>query len=313
MTQTIHIMTRGQDQDYTFLLVPPTTTWWTTYNQKETVTKFENPTCILERLDHQWRLYLSGIPSPRRDPSARVIRYTLVLEDKDPQGPGTLTTQQVFNLIQTWLQEVVQAAGQVPAQSQVGTYLDQSLDVERLLRDQDQTADVLTTALSQLPLITEPAPRISNSTSPWWGSLQNHQSREEWLWQVHQLLNGSRVGRAYFLNLISASQAVPFLQSQQKELNTSQALALLIRSENASPQPIETGALNKMLAGFGLNQILLIVAASLLIASLIYLFISIILPQLTPSEAPLNTFEVLQLSTPSVKILRPLSQWMLIH
>ncbi len=273
MTQTIHIMTRGQEQDYTFLIVPPKMTWWTLYNQTETVTKFENPTCILESTSAGWRLYLSGIPSTRRDPSARVIRYTLVIED-DGQGSSLLEIDQLLNLIQIWLTEVSEAAGQIPAHSQLGQHLDTHLDVESLLRHREQKPDLLTRALMTVPTMSVPVPPTSSLTTSWWGSLQNPQSRQDWMYQVKQLLSRSQQGCVCVLNLINAERVSSLIQAT----DAASIQVVLIRSGNFPPQSRKRTASS----GWPFIQRLIVVSVAVsALGMIIYVLVEIILPNVT--------------------------------
>lgn len=92
----IYIQTRGTHRDYTFLGDSPDSNWWTHYGQ---FTAFEDPTLLVESDGSEWNVYLSAIPSVRKDRVRTPIRYTLVLK-------GEAKEEDVFialEIIQQWL------------------------------------------------------------------------------------------------------------------------------------------------------------------------------------------------------------------
>lgn len=92
----IYIQTRGTHRDYTFLGDAPDSNWWTHYGQ---FTAFEDPTLLVESDGSEWNVYLSAIPSVRKDRVRTPIRYTLVLK-------GEAKEEDVFialEIIQQWL------------------------------------------------------------------------------------------------------------------------------------------------------------------------------------------------------------------
>lgn len=80
----IYLQTRGITHDYAFLGKVPPEYWWSTPLYKD-ATSFEQPSLILERLlDGGWRCFISAIPSARRDRVNTRIRYSLVINGKEP-------------------------------------------------------------------------------------------------------------------------------------------------------------------------------------------------------------------------------------
>ncbi|MBF0860412.1 hypothetical protein HKD24_14605 [Gluconobacter sp. LMG 31484] len=86
----IRLQTRGVTHDYAFLGTTPEDSWWTIPLYKD-ATSFEQPTLILERLQgNQWRCFISGIPSSRRDRVETRIRYSMALKGNVESDQGTL-------------------------------------------------------------------------------------------------------------------------------------------------------------------------------------------------------------------------------
>ncbi len=74
----IYIQTRGTNKDYLFLGGRPENSgWWLNYKD---YTAFEQPTLVFESDSRGGRIYLSAIPSARKDKVGSVIRYTLVVQ-----------------------------------------------------------------------------------------------------------------------------------------------------------------------------------------------------------------------------------------
>lgn len=75
----LYIQTRSTGMDYDFLGKRPAQAWWSTVYGR--FSAFEDFTLLLEvAVPGQWRAYLGGIPSGRRDRVGTPIRYTLVGE-----------------------------------------------------------------------------------------------------------------------------------------------------------------------------------------------------------------------------------------
>jgi hypothetical protein len=87
MVTSVYLQTRGRPRhrDYDFLGAAPGHPWWRAYAGH---TAFERPTALVESDGGGYRVYLSGIPSARRDAVGTVIRYTLVLEESPDGTPG---------------------------------------------------------------------------------------------------------------------------------------------------------------------------------------------------------------------------------
>lgn len=113
----IFIETRGKSIDYRFIVKSPSRSWWREYSQ---YTAFENPTFIINNTSESCDIYLSAIPSLRKDRTQTTIRYTLVanLTKND-------TNLNVLNkLVLIWLEEVKLAPDNLPKISQIGDLLD---------------------------------------------------------------------------------------------------------------------------------------------------------------------------------------------
>ena len=72
----LSVRTRSLDRDYAFVGPPPADPWWDAYAP---FSAFEYPTLLFEYVEAQWHLFLSAIPSARRDRVGTRIRYSLVL------------------------------------------------------------------------------------------------------------------------------------------------------------------------------------------------------------------------------------------
>jgi len=113
----IYIMTRGTQIDYMFLGAEPKRAWWTKFREW---TSFEYPTIIFQASE----LYLSGIPSKRKDRVKTPIRYTLVFEKV-----GSEDIEKLRKLIKSWLNDIIIGDGD-PVSSELGEYLDKKFTEE---------------------------------------------------------------------------------------------------------------------------------------------------------------------------------------
>ena len=79
----LYIKTRGSRIDYSFLLQSPERAY-----SKDYKSDIEKPTCILERSEEKGLyIFLSGIPSQRKDHQGTPIRYELVVIDSENSDP----------------------------------------------------------------------------------------------------------------------------------------------------------------------------------------------------------------------------------
>jgi hypothetical protein len=135
----IFIKTRGKTIDYEFILKFPEDYWWEDYRK---FTSKENPTLIIKNISDTPRIYLSGIPSKRKDIKQRIIRYTLVIELTD----ATDNDKDAFiKLVSIWLNEVKTATENPLTQSDIGSLLDEQFPdttVEKLLDQKSEESEV---------------------------------------------------------------------------------------------------------------------------------------------------------------------------
>lgn len=188
-----YVQTRGRPRhrDYDFLGAGPGEPWWRAYAGH---TAFESPTVLVESSGTEYRVYLSGIPSARRDSVGTVIRYTLVLEETpdDPDGAGP---DGVLALVSCWV-----AGG-----TTLTAALDEAFpedDVERLLAATAPETDPHKRVLAAVRSL--PPYRVSPVESPgdWLGSAESEPARTAFLGRVQDLVAGGAAGRALLLNLI---------------------------------------------------------------------------------------------------------------
>ena len=102
----IYLQTRGTNRDYTFLgQTPPeqVRNWWLAYGN---YTAFEDRTFLMESNSEGVRIYLSAIPSTRKDKVRSTIRYTLVIEKARNEGAvenGKISNESILKLTHLWL------------------------------------------------------------------------------------------------------------------------------------------------------------------------------------------------------------------
>ena len=231
----IYVRTRGSKIDYNigFLL--------TRQLPKMPDSKYsgniEYPTCILERTeDNQIYLFLSGIPSQRKDFVKTPIYYDLVVQSDplnvdwkaDAKENGKLT-----KLIWTWLEDVRNALREeieedvtkrqyvinLPRieRSNLGKLLDDTFPedyIEKLLRltkdrnwEKDDENNLKQDLEDFILQISKPETMSTLSTlvehnwATWWGGVRNDDSCNQWIKLVEKLLNGEIAkGKALLLN-----------------------------------------------------------------------------------------------------------------
>jgi hypothetical protein len=229
-----YIKTRGKKTDYKFILNEPEDKWWRKYKG---LTTFEYPTILIEnRNNHNPRIYLSGIPSKRKDSKQTIIRYTLVIElDTDTD------TDTVLKLVYKWLDEVQKSADVLCLeQSYIGTLLDAQFpepDVEKLLdktTEESEKKKILDTGLKKfienMSLYTGSKDVQCHKYKRWWGGVQNTDSCEVWISLVYQLLKDKDQGRALLLNFANESDV-----EQLSKQFPSGKIGLLIKNNEKAP------------------------------------------------------------------------------
>lgn len=225
----IYIRTRGHKIDYNvgFLLTekPP----------KKPDSKYsgniEYPTCILERTgENGVYLFLSGIPSKRKDFAKTTIYYDLVLivncdpleGEWDKEDKFLIKNEILTWLIWIWLEDVRKALREeiqdderkkryivnlpIAGESELGKLLDEIFpedEIEKLLlltRDRNWEQDhqknldqTLKDCISQIPK-PETMPDLStlleHDLKTWWGGVKNDDTCKQWIKLVEKLLNG---------------------------------------------------------------------------------------------------------------------------
>ncbi len=289
MASTIFVATRGKTLDYRFLIRGPERQWWLDYRN---YTSFERPTLIVERRYGQGRVYLSGIPSARRDRVGTTIRYTLVVEFNDHEA-------RLVPLIYAWLQEVANAPASRPTQSDLTkNYFDPLFSeayVEELLNLQasdpkfDQLQQDLDQLLSRVDYELTFSSRSDAPAGIWFGGLQNEKSRADWIALVDQILKGTKDGVALVLNLAEGHNLV--------EIAPDQPPKALLLPEVFEPPTVLIKSSKEGVNGFPLNVrnvplwMVLIVSSSVLAMILLWIVWKIFAPDPTP------VFEVFELSS----------------
>ena len=236
----IFIETRGKLIDYKFILNEPKDKWWEEY---EGLTTFEYTTILIENINNNPRIYLSGIPSERKDSKQTIIYYTLVIELDNNTDTDTDT---VLKLVYKWLDEVQKSANAWPDQSDIGMLLDKQFpepDVEKLLdttTEKSEKNKILDSGLKKF------MKNISNEVKPmessvqcnkyqrwsrWWGGVQNLDSRKTWISLVDKLLKEGSGGKALLLNLVDKSH-MKQLSEQLPDIK----IGLLITNNKEEPQ-----------------------------------------------------------------------------
>lgn len=178
--------TRGRHTDYRFLGEEPADRWWTRYGR---ATSFEERTALLEAYAGRWQLYLSAIPSARRDRVNRPIRWTVVLE-----GPSDGPSGAALSLLRRWLD----------APDQLGARLDEVLPEEKV--------EAILKGAGDAPRI-EPATLRSEGDSAledeaeddgtsWTGGMHAPRGRRALMARAAALLRGRLEGTAAVLNLL---------------------------------------------------------------------------------------------------------------
>jgi len=206
------IQTRGSTADYAFLGAAPASRWWLEFRD---ATSFEQPTIILVGKNGEWRCYLSGIPSQRKDRVGTAIRYTLILE-----GGCDQNAEDVLKLLDAWLSDATFGESSRRVQAAMDSVFDEAT-VERLLavRDADlksisEVEKLALEAIKKLPPSSQQ--RISTESGSWYSSTRSGRGRIELFSNIGELLLGTREGTAALLNLLGTEDEVDRLVEQAR-------------------------------------------------------------------------------------------------
>lgn len=230
----LYIRTRGHRIDYSFLLKTPTVS-------NPYKSDIEQPTCILERTeDNAVTLFLSSIPSKRKDHQGTPIRYDLVAKINSKLGNNDRDRDEekhldgLTKLIWMWLTEVKDALQEIeedgktialvglPIESELGNRLDEVFTpeyVEELLKltnnskssEAEEQKKILDKKFQDLlNSLSEEKPPVpvdqeweseELSYQKWCGGINNDTSRKEWIQLVKTILQGKTKGKAKALLL----------------------------------------------------------------------------------------------------------------
>ncbi|HZG91373.1 MAG TPA: hypothetical protein VEZ42_14270, partial [Pseudonocardia sp.] len=217
MVTSVYLQTRGRPRhrDYDFLGAAPGHPWWRAYAGH---TAFERPTALVESDGEGYRVYLSGIPSARRDAVGTVIRYTLVLEES-PDGTPAVRPARVVALVAAWLAD--RAPGGTGELTRV---LDQAFpepEVERLLAAAGPGAPAEVRSGLAAVVGALPEPDLGTAAGPgggWLGDAGSAAARAAFLERVRALVVDGRPGRALLLNLVGSAEDLAALRADPRPL-----------------------------------------------------------------------------------------------
>ena len=243
----LYIRTRGFKTDYSFLLEQQARIPDSNYYKSD----IQKPTCILERTqENLGYLFLSGIPSQRKDHQGTPIRYELVAAiDSDPLDGSWENDSSEENylmgltrLISIWLNEVKDALQEIEEgeeeswrvrsplarESELGSLLDRTLPekyVEELLQltvannwTQDNKKELdnkIKGLLLQIPEQSVLSGQKLDAQS-WWGGLKEKRNWNQWIELIEKLLKGETKGKALLLN-IATPQSLSRLSVKKDE------------------------------------------------------------------------------------------------
>ncbi len=215
----IDIRTRGDKIDYSFLLTQKAPK----IPDSDYKSDLEYPTCILEKTEkNKIYLFLSGIPSERKDWRKRNIFYDLVINSDDKEE-----SKKLAGLIWMWLEDVRKALKKetsdngkkskyviqlpVAGESELGKLLDKKFptpEIEKLLEltqngqwtdeDEKKLDDKLKAIIFDIK--SPDLDREGKEPEPWWGGVNNDDSCRQWITLVKELLEGEKKGKAFLLN-----------------------------------------------------------------------------------------------------------------
>jgi len=230
----IWVQTRGYEVDYGFLGSAPEELWWRVYNR---AIDSARPGAAVVSKNDSWRIYLTGIPSSRRDRVNTEIRYTLVLSG-DASEPAAADSAMV--ILENWLTAV---DGNTPM-GPLSTVLDEQFGEETVVSlrsrdDEEAAAEAARRALDAVGRLAADQATDGDATgsgyrnsdpSGWIGDLHRAVPRAAWLARAAELLGG-RPGRALVLNLVESREDLldqPDLEIPDLEIPDGDSLAILL-------------------------------------------------------------------------------------
>lgn len=187
-----------RNNDYQFLEENPPLDWWKSYTVDNLLSKEENGTLIITSNGEKWQIYLSGLPSVRKDSSNTPIRYTLVLEGetkKDFDVP--------IKMLRAGIRTMERLSRRAAQESPIN--LDQHLSEVQLRAWYDggnnQFQGDLAFAIAEVLRDVE-RPNDTGTeqvAGGWWGGIQSESCIQAWLKTADSLVMGSQ-GLAAYLN-----------------------------------------------------------------------------------------------------------------
>ena len=245
----LYIRTRCKRIDYSFLLKQPPATYSNEYKNKSDI---EKPTCILEPTEENGvYMFLSGIPSQRKDHQGTPIRYELVATsdtwDSMDGSDQKKYLKGLTGLISMWLKDVRGALQKIQedgsdwelvrlpnvANSKLGELLDETLTeqyVEELLQltvdsnqsknDENNLNQKLKDFLLKGNFLQEyskydSSSQTENPLNLWCGGVNNNLSCDQWIKFVKKLLLGETKGKALLLNIATPQSLSSFSVNNQ--------------------------------------------------------------------------------------------------
>ena len=286
------IQTRGKFIDYGFIINAPKNenSWWGEYSR---FTAFEFPTIIIENISDYPRIYLSAIPSGRKDRVETIIRYTLVIELLDNQHDQNA----FFYLVSIWLDEVGKHDKCKPKESNIGKLLDECFTeevVEELLQVQEPDSkyeeklqNKWEEFINKLSIPGFSGSMKDDIDKMWYGGIRDDESRKTWISLVSKLLNNKVKGKALFLNLATDNDVANF-SSKVKNQN----IGLLINNDS-TPKPLPSNISNILnILNIIKNNNLKLFALGCVLVGLFIFYIPIIFPANKLSESEVINFVV---------------------
>ncbi len=115
----IYLRTRGKsrDLDYKWLDKSPPEEWWQPYSR---ICKFDDRSILVAASEKSFRIFLSGIPSCRKDQHNTAIRFTLSIEAATQEE-----FRKILPIITVWLSEIKSGT-----ESAIGDFLDRAFPGE---------------------------------------------------------------------------------------------------------------------------------------------------------------------------------------
>ncbi|MBL7255830.1 hypothetical protein [Paractinoplanes lichenicola] len=229
MTAPAYLMTRGRPRenryDYQFIGAVPPARWWDAVTKHVQTTQRE---IVVARHEGGVGVYVTGVPSERRDAGGTPIRYTLVLDDlrDDP----------------VLLQRIAALAWSADGYERLGEQLDKEFDADRIdaiIRGDEPAEDVPARTAAMLDSALEPAASLGDDPAgSWVGGVKDRDARRAFLARVTRLAAAEAEGWAF------TSQAFGTLRGAHEaaaDLRAPVAIMLLDPDGTSSIQEIAPG------------------------------------------------------------------------